>query len=563
MAERITKAQIEAKRTEYESSYSAFRKEAKIDQDFIHATTEWALDLLGAYIGGFPKGFRIKAIPIARMAVEAAKNTVMAGEVPDVQVSLRLAEGEEPSKTKETRRKKTEQFAHSYLHEVAMRSAVNPFSEMLRKLYGLGPGILAFAWDAGAWPTDEEAQRDAWPWRVEAIHAQNIMPDPYNDPPRDYVINDNIPAALARTQYPQLGLDVPAGTGTVTRLVYCSEEWYAVYIGGQAVFGDADEGVVENPMGMLWYELALSGMGETREDGDVVTLWQGLVRPLREVIAMIITNYNVIEAVKFKESFSPAHIIWPTEAEATEAGDRLVFGPMAQWPTGPNIKYEPLFESKSSAGSIWEQGELNRWLEILIGPQILSGNYQETTASGLAQRVSLQQAPFQAAKVSAEQAIANMLRKVVRFYKTQIGAFYLRSQGTLLHFRPEDLLDDVEYAVDLKPVTAADRAMAVDRDLKELQSGTISRAEYRRRQAIENGAEQDKERALEGLMFHPAIIDAVAQVLIRQIAPAPVQELPAAPAQESYDVNPGANGAAEPSLLESLRYGPVPSGPGR
>ena len=55
-----------------------------MDQDFIHATSEWALDLLGAYIGGFPKGFRIKAIPIARMAVEAAKNTVMAGEVPDV-----------------------------------------------------------------------------------------------------------------------------------------------------------------------------------------------------------------------------------------------------------------------------------------------------------------------------------------------------------------------------------------------------------------------------------------------------------------------------------------------
>ena len=557
--ERITRAQIEAKRADYAERYAAFRKDGEIDADFIHSTTQWAAEVLDAYIAGFPKGFRIKALPIARMAVEAAKNTVMAGEVPDVQVSLRLAEGEEPSAAQEARRKKTEQFTHAWLYEVAMRSAINPFSEMFRKVYGLGPGILSFPWDAGAWPADEEARRDAWPWRVEAVHPFNVMPDPYNDPPRDYIVADEIALTSARAQYPELAL--PEGMAKVQRVAYCSEEWYAVYIGGQAVFGDAQDGVVENPMGMLWYELALSGMGESREDGDVVTLWQGLVRPLREIIAMIITNYNIAEAVKFKKEFSPGHVTGPSEEEAVAAAARIEIGAFKVWATKDDIKYKPLFDLPPSPTGVWEQGELNRWLEILIGPQILSGNYQENTASGLAQRVSLQQAPFQSGKVSVEQAVGNMLRKVVRFYKTQIGAFYLRSQGRLLHFRPEDLLEDAEYIVDMKPVTAADRALAVDRDLKELQSGAISRAEYRRRQAIENGAQQDKDRALEGLLFHPAIIDAVAQAIIRQIAPPPVQEA-TPPAQESYQVTPEGNGA-QPSLLESLRYGPVPSGPGR
>ena len=563
MASHITRALIEAKKSDYEAIQAAFHAEAKIDQDFIHADTQWRSNLLAAYISGFPKGFVHKGIPIARMAVEAAKNTVMAGEVPDVSVSLRLEEGQEPSEAMERRRKRTELFAKAFLYESAMRSSTNPYSELLRKEYGLGPGILSFPWDESLWPEDEEAQKEAWGWRIEVIHPANILPDPYNDPPQDYIIADEIPRSVARERYPELDWSQEEITGKVTRLAYCSEEYYAVYIGGQAVLG-GDDGVVENPMGMLWYELALSGLGEYNETSDPVYLWQGLVRPLRGVISMIITNYNIIEAVKWQESFGPKHVTGPTEDDAKDAAKRLEWSPLHLWYTGPNYSVENVFEGASNKSMIWENTELQRWIEILIGPQILSGNYQENTASGLAQRVSLQQAPFQAGKVAAEQAIANMLRKVMRFYKTQIGKFHLRYQGELLPFNPDDLLDTADITVDLKPVTAADRALSADKDRGDVQAGAISIAEYRRRQAIDNGREMDKERALEGLLFHPAVVDAAAQMIVQTLAPQPPPEQAEAaspPPQESFNPNPAPNG--QPSLLESMRFLPIPSGPGR
>jgi len=573
MSDRITREEIMAKKSDYEAQESAFREQAKIDQNFIQAGTEWRKNLLAAYIAGFPPGFVHKSIPMAKIAVRSAKQTVMAGEIPDVRDSLRLEEGEPPSDVAESRRKTTEQFHKAFLYEVAMRTSSNPFSELLDKQYGLGPGILAFPWDDNLWPKEpdqgdrvdmdayEEAKKAAWPWNVHVIHPLNIWPDPYCDPPQDYIIEDEISATTAQRRYPKLTLPK---TGKVKRVAYCSDEWYAVYINNEAVF-DGD-GVVENPMESMWYELALSGLGERDENNDPVHLWQGLIRPLRDIISMIVTNYNIIEAIKFQEAFSPKQVKSPNKEAAQEAADNFEYAPLKLLVTESGVEFNNIFQGLTTQSSIWEQGELSRWIEILMGP--LSGTFmgQERTASGLAQRVALQTAPFEPAKISAEQAIANMLRKVTRFYKTIIGKnFYLRHGGKLVRFKPEELLDDVMIEVELRPVTAADRAMTVDKDLKEMGATIISKEEYRRRQKIENGSQLDEESALEALKFHPAVVDISAQVIVQQIQQKFGMQPPGgAPggevAEEAFTPNPGVNGRG--TLAGDLSRAPVPAGPG-
>ena len=584
---RITKAQIEARASDYESAESRFRAECRIDQDYLHATDEWRESLLAAYIKGFPKGFRVKALPLARMAVETFKNTIIAGEVPDVKDSLDLPEEEEPSEAQKAKLEETERFHKAFLWELANRTSNNPFAELVRKQAALGPGILSFPWDESLWPEEPkgadaeawaeyEVKRDnAWPWRIGIVHPFNILPDPYNNPPRDYVIKDKISYRVAAEQYPQLGFD-SFQQGEVDRLIYCSEDDYAVYLNDLRLFGDVgDEGVVDNPMGMLWYELALSGLGEEDEAGNVVHLWQGAIRGLRDIIAIIITNYNVQEALKWQESFGPRLLEGPSLAEAEELAKKIVLNPLEIVAAGSGYKMSNLIEPTNKQGVIWEQDELNRWLEIMMGP--LSGNFRgnETTASGLAQRVSLQELPYLAAKVSAEQAIANMLRKVTIFYKERIGKkFGLRRDGRLQHFNPENFLTDLHTEVNLKPVTAADRAMAIDQDLKELGDDLISPDEYRRRHAIKNGMQMDKESALKALKMHPAVIDAGAQVIVQLVMqkymPAASTTAPAAPAgepaTETFTPNPTQNGQAAGnvtgSLMGAFANTPIPAGPG-
>jgi hypothetical protein len=307
-------------------------------------------------------------------------------------------------------------------------------------------------------------------------------------------------------------------------------------------------------------------LGERDENNDPVHLWQGLIRPLRDIISMIVTNYNIIEAIKFQEAFSPKQVKSPNKEAAQEAADNFEYAPLKLLVTESGVEFNNIFQGLTTQSSIWEQGELSRWIEILMGP--LSGTFmgQERTASGLAQRVALQTAPFEPAKISAEQAIANMLRKVTRFYKTIIGKnFYLRHGGKLVQFKPEELLDDVMIEVELRPVTAADRAMTADKDLKEMGATIISKEEYRRRQKIENGSQLDEEAALEALKFHPAVVDISAQVIVQQIQQKFGMQPPGgAPggevAEETFTPNPGVNGRG--TFAGDLSRAPVPAGPG-
>ena len=552
---------LEARKSDYELQVSRFRKEAQIDQDFIDATLEWRARILDAYIAGFPRGFVQKAIPYAQMAIESAKNTVMAGEIPEVKESLQLEEGKEASDAQEKKRKTTELFDKAFLTEIAMRSSSNPFSELYRQQFGIGGGVLGFMWDEAIWAERDEETPDVFPWRVSVSHLLKITPDPYNDPPKDYFLEDEISANDAAERYPSFkkwGHELPP-TGKVKRWSYCSEQWYAVYIDGEPVY---DGDVVENPMGCLWYELALSGLGHQQPDGNVVSLWQGRVRSLRDIIAMMVTNLNLREATKFQESFSGIHVSAQTEDEADAAGRRVTNAPMEIWATSSDVKIEPMRSAPVHTISEAEQAEVDRWAQILMGP--LSGEFQsnETTASGLAQRINLQTAPYQAAKVSAEQAIANMLRKVKRFYSTHVeGEFSLRvSMGKRVTFNAQDLLTDSLVEVDLKPVTAADRALNKDSDLKDLEMKAISLREYQRRQGITDGQKMDKEIAVEILKWHPLIIDAAAQAVALQVNPQ--QGLAGAqpahnPAGGAFQAQPATQGSMMGGLARAMVPGQV------
>ena len=562
MPNHLTKSDIEARKTDYATQEAAFRKECRVDQDFIHANAKWREGLLAAYVAGFPKGFVHKSLPLAQRVIQSFKSSVMAGAVPDVKDVLPLAEDEKASDAMEARRQITEQFHGAFLYETAMRTSSNPFSELLDHVGGLGAGILCFPFDESKWPKDTEEgyeakRRTAFPWDPHVVHPLNILVDPYNDPPRDYIIEDEISVLVAKERYPDLpGLP---DTGKVKRLVYVSENDYAVYVNDEAVFGG--DGVVDNPMGMLWYEFVLSGVGSRDESSDPAYLWQGFVRPLRDIIAIIITNYNLQESAKWKEVYGPSQVKAESIAAAQDAIGAVKLEPMAFVPTTMDVTFGPIFQATEKDTLLREQESVERLFEMLGGP--LSGNFRnnETTASGLQQRVALQEAPYQAAKVGTNQAIANMLRKVTAYYKTNIGEkFWMRGGPRKFQmFNPEDLLDDTIIEVSLKPVTDADRAMSVDKDLKELTAGRISGAEYDRRQNIRDTDKLQDERAQEAIRFHPSMVEAAVTVAVGMLMPQqPVPPQGSTPATEAFNSNPVAQNG---SMMAALAGQNAPSGP--
>src|SRR3990167_2193444 len=120
----IDKPGIDRKKTQYEDKERNFRDECTKDEDFRESITEWRNDIMEPYLGGgFPEGFKLKVLPLPRIAVENAVNSSMAGEIPDINDSLQLDEDEEPSEEQARKLKITETFHKAFVTEVVMRTS--------------------------------------------------------------------------------------------------------------------------------------------------------------------------------------------------------------------------------------------------------------------------------------------------------------------------------------------------------------------------------------------------------------------------------------------------------
>ena len=528
MPDRITYEEILALASEREEVYGPMWAAMRKDWDCIIASASWRNALIPEYVKGFPANYTPKVPPIAKKALELFRTTVMVGEEPEVKIPL--PKGMRSSK--ENRRKRTamEDFAKAWVYNAATLSGINPFVDILNKQGGLGMGGICAAFDFEKWPkpladVDEETleeyekKKKCFPWKVSVISPRGFMPDPWHDPPEDYIIKDKLNARVARKLYPHL--TAAAEKGKLERLIYCSKTDYAVYIGAEAALAG---GVEDNPMGDLWYETVWSGNGELKEDNEVEFLGQGIIRNARDTIAMIVQAINVAEIKRNVAAFTPLHYSAEDKTEAEEAARATVFGPDAILATSHRVKIETFPQADMPREVVWTNEQMIMWLRIIYGQDILSGASTTDTATTLMKNISLAEAPFKPMRVNAEQAWANVLRKVFRFlanelHDEQVSLPY--RDGAIMTLNRADIIEGCPIEVNYKPPTDEERAFNAARDAQLLELHQISPEEFRRRQGIEED-EEEQQKILEGLlMYHDAVVGASAMVIANQIAPQP------------------------------------------
>lgn len=523
MPERLTQSVVEELCQEYFGGtvYGQMHAEMLEDEEVIRASAKWGKSVIPAYVKGFPPQFIPKVPPIAKKGVEVAVNNTMIGEVPAVKLTFPSIK--KPSEEHERKRKATEDFYKALLQNIADRTTINPFKDMLTKQHGLGAAALSFPfrWDlwkelVAAREADdqtkyEELSRDFWPWDVHVTHPRNMAPDPENDPPEHYIIKDKITQRAAARLYPEEKDGMRASSGKVDRVIYCDLNQYTVIVGGQVVVDGP------NPCGMIWHEWVWGGYGDLDAERNFEHLGKGIIRDAKDVIAMVVLNLNVMDAIRVTTAFTPHHVIHPEGDEmAQKVWDALRYGPLEGIATGPGVSIKPLEQNQLPPAAQWGYAEMKQLVENIFGPTIFGGNLPEQTASGMRQRVGLAETPFLAAGVAAEQATANMLRKMGRFHKEELGeervTLLTGKRGSPLEIDPKDILLGGVIEVDFTPPTDEDRALDQERDARLQEAGRISLTEYRRRQGITDGDQQDAERALELVQFHPSMVEAVVMV---------------------------------------------------
>lgn len=545
MPEHLTQQEIMDLLSEYRRTvYGTMHRDMRDDQRVIHASAGWGRSIMPKYLKGFPTGFTPNVPPLAKKGVEIAVTNTVIGEKPGVKYSL--LPGEKVTVERERKREVTENLYNAILQNIADRTTVNPFKEMAWNQHGLGGCALSFPFRWDLWKQLQKAiqeddegvdrlKRNLWMWDVQATSPLIIVHDPDHDPPEHYIRFDKISGRMAKSLYPEKKDLFTEKNSRVDRVIYLDEQQYTVIIGGQGVV-DGD-----NPCGMLWHEWLWGGYGHMDDERNFEHLGKGLIRDAKDVLIMLIRAINRNEAIQDVAAFSPVWIRAETEELADHYGDKLEFGPNKIMATGREVdKIEFLRQPEVSQATQWTYEVTVKWLEIVFGPSIFGGAYPETTASGMRQRVNLAQTPFQPAKVAGEQAIANMLRKMGSFIKRELGEHYFiptSKSGTILDVDPDDILEDGIIEVDCAPPSPEDMALQQEKDMREMESGGISRQEYRRRHNITDGEKQDTDRAFEMIQFHPSMVEAAVMVarqrLLTQIAP----ELAAAatetvPAQE-------------------------------
>ena len=514
---KLTQAEIRDLLAEYEHEvFARMHADMADDEQAIYDSEGWWTDKVKpTWLKGFPTTFKAKILPYAKKGVEIATNHTLVGEVPEVRYSLR--QGVEATDALERRRKITEDLAKAILRNIADRTTINPFKELLEKQHGLGGGALTFPFRWDEWkrlerlqeddPEEYERQiRDAWFWDVHVTHPKLLFFDVEHDPPAWYILKDEITHRAAGQLYPEQKAQMAMDKGKVERIAYVSIEQYFVQLGGQVVV-DGD-----NPCGMLWYEWCWGGYGSLDAERHFEHLGKGLIRDARDALALIMANINVAEAKRITAAFAPPIIKGKTKKIADGYADALEFGPDKVFTMGEDGSVEPFPQAEMQTTVQWSQEEAKGVLELVFGQTILSGFFPEKTASGQRQRVNLAETPFLPAKIASEQACGNMLRKMLRFLKYELGATKYRISmgryGPLMDVDPEDILEDGVLEINYTPITAEDRAFNKENDARDLERFIIGKPEYRRRQGIEDGDKQDKDIAKQ------TVIDALAEVAI-------------------------------------------------
>lgn len=500
-------------------------------------------------LNGLHPDFKPYLPPIAKIGVDVAVNATFVGEAPIV--DMEAPPSRASADTRQKRKEKIKHFCDLWLRQAEVFSTETPLRDFGVKGYGQGLGVLSYPFIEERWPKHplkgpggkprqprnkkeaklvEEWQAKryrAFPWDVRSCAPTHIYFDPDHDPPLDIIEAYTI----RRPDKGDAELGVrPLGSATGTslgssyieRVVYVSEDWYAVYDGGEPRLKEADgadsEGIAPNPLGRLWYKMAWAGFGDMPSTGDWASKGKGLLWDILPVIYAYTIMLNTTMVAAIMASRTPLHIKGPTDAQAIEAVNRLIYGPDAVWATGPDYGVNAFPQVPMPQQVQWVQEELNAILELWFGPNILRGRHTTDTASGLRTRYAHAKAIYRAMTQNGAQAIAAMLMDVLWIIKHHIeDEMTVWGDNEIATLTPDDIDDGLWITVDLTPPSEEEKAFVVQEASRRYAEKTLDLTTMLERAGEPKPSEMVKAILKDTIKFHPMVIDTLAQVMQKRL----------------------------------------------
>mgnify|MGYP001608084186 CR=1 FL=1 len=536
-------------------------------------------------LNGLHPDFKPYLPPIAKIGVDVAVNNTFVGEAPIVEIELPA--GKRSEETLRDRKEKLKHFCDLWLRQAEVYATETPFRDFGIKGYSQGLGVLSYPFIVERWPKhpligangkprvprnrkekklveEWQAKRHrSFPWDVRSCSPTHVYFDPDHDPPLDMI--EAYAVRRPDTGKAELGVRPLGGvtTGTssggqyIERVVYVSEEWYAVYDGGEprltAADGADSEGVARNPLGRLWYKMAWAGFGDMTSDGDWAAKGKGLLWDILPVVQAYTIMLNMTLVAAVMSSRVPLHITGPTDQDATTAAERLIYGPDAVWATGPGYDVDAFPQVPMPTQVQWVHEELNAILELWFGPNIMRGQHTEDTASGLRTRYAHAKAIYRAMTQNGAQAIAAMLMDVLWMIKHHIeDEITVWGDNDIATIGPDDIDDGLWITIDLTPPSAEEKAFDVQEASRRYAEHTSPLLTMLERAREPEPSKMVKEILKDAIRFHPMVIDTLAQVMQQRLLKR----------AEALGVTQQATQANEGQMIPEAAQAPVSTGLG-
>lgn len=480
-------AWVQEARRSRESALSALHQAMLEDEDYLN----WASVSRGAaqvYLSGLPDGYTPNYPPHAQAALQTGVNRMVSGALPDVRVTFPA--GSFNHYRKEDREGKEREardlmvrWVRADARHVLAKQVENVAREMAGKTVGLGQSAVFYPIDFSAWvdppfgwlPLDEKtgekkpapprvdnaenrdklrqwerARRRSYPWATRALHPTWVFWDLGHDPPRDYIIVEMVSPSSVAERFP--GRWALSEELTLERVTYVSDKWAGQWVDGVPVLKGKGvvDGVAANQSGQPWVQMSFSGMGNLDAEGRWLHRIKGNIRDGRDTLLLMAKAWNWMACLSEMGAF-------PLMQGPRRQLEQLEFGANA-----PGIEVEgqerglSVLEPPKTPEQVFRLWEIATALFALqFGAEVLRGEFKSEPMGSLRTRADLAGMPFEAPKVSLEQAWAAMVEHKLEMIK------YVLHEGVTVEgvtMRPSDVVEGVQIEIDMTPLTEADKA---------------------------------------------------------------------------------------------------------
>lgn len=427
-------------------------------------------------------------------------------------------------------------FYLGLIHRTCVESDISPI-RVGAKYYALhGWCIFKTIWDADRWPDkpiqedsesdDTYAERlDTWrrethlsiPIIIQAIHPQNILPDP-SYPLRQFVLEKheklcyNIKKKWPKWNNPETKND----DDEVEFVSYWDDTYRADFADGIPLlpFG----GVVKHRYGFLPYVFIDSGLGNQSSDADMSKRYVGLLRYMLDILISESRDYSIADIVLPKISWGGGFL----EGEQAERVGKISqeFGKWNKLPSGVTVKSWAEISQTPPDMLNLHLARTSDYISAHAAPPSLRGMGETNVRSGADRRLVIAEASsrFQYSTDAFKHGISKVLTNCALLLKNVIpGDVRVWARTPTDEFDIEIKKDKMKEPftayVEFAPISEEDEYRRHD-DLERLsQAGIVTRQWARTQMSNVDPIAMEKDEEKEKLKNDPNI-----QMLVSQYA---------------------------------------------